>query len=703
MKKEFKKICLAFLLLFSANIFAQNNVGIGTTTPEKTALLDLSATDKGLLIPRLTTAQRIAIPVTNSSDGLMVYDIDVNCVFYYTKTTNTWISLCTSSNGATGATGPTGATGTIGQTGATGIQGLTGATGAVGPTGATGASGVNGIAGATGPTGIVGITGPIGPTGPTGFTGTTGATGSTGVTGPTGIAGNNGATGSTGVTGPTGITGVTGSIGITGATGTTGVTGPTGSSAADAWLLLGNASTTPGTNFLGTTDAKNLIFKTNNTEAARLTTNSNLLVGTTTDASIKMHVLSSSNAYTVFSSSNTAADGASGTGDAIFGTTNQSGSAGIWATNGNADGTGVMGTGNSLGTIYLPQGSGAAFTGQWFGSFSLASDSTNTTVHSGSIDYDNNYAGSYSKATTSVNSNTSMYRFGSYGSLIDNGSAYGRRSGGVLGFVNSDAAIDYTWGSLGYISSGNTLYGGYFESVGGHNDGTGFIDNGGLGSNNIEIIGRKYQTIGIGANGGLMGAHISGALYGATIKGERYGLLVDGNSYFKGNTVILNESKYGKIIPTYATSSTSNDVYAKGTGVLVNGRVTIAFDENYSSLVSSETPIVITVTPMGESKGVYVTNITNRSFTVVENMSGNSNVEFTWIAIATKANSKDIPEELLSTDFHNNLNSFLGSESNSQINRGYLWWDGYKVRYDQPSKTGIPRSKVSLIKREVKK
>jgi hypothetical protein len=37
-----------------------------------------------------------------------------------------------------------------------------------------------------------------------------------------------------------------------------------------SWLLLGNAGTTPGTNFLGTTDANDLVFKTNSVEGFRL-------------------------------------------------------------------------------------------------------------------------------------------------------------------------------------------------------------------------------------------------------------------------------------------------------------------------------------------------------------------------------------------------------------------------------------------------
>ncbi len=53
---------------------AQDNVGIGTATPDPSALLDLSATNKGLLIPRVTVSQRdaISLPAT----GLMIYNLD---------------------------------------------------------------------------------------------------------------------------------------------------------------------------------------------------------------------------------------------------------------------------------------------------------------------------------------------------------------------------------------------------------------------------------------------------------------------------------------------------------------------------------------------------------------------------------------------------------------------------------------------------
>ena len=51
-----------------------NNVGIGSTTPEVSAALEVSSTTKGFLFPRMTSTQRLAIgtPAT----GLMVYQTD---------------------------------------------------------------------------------------------------------------------------------------------------------------------------------------------------------------------------------------------------------------------------------------------------------------------------------------------------------------------------------------------------------------------------------------------------------------------------------------------------------------------------------------------------------------------------------------------------------------------------------------------------
>lgn len=73
--------CASVLLLSSLTTSAQQNVGIGTTTPHASAALDVSATNKGLLVPRLTQAQRTAM--TNVADGLLVFQTNNGGGFWY--------------------------------------------------------------------------------------------------------------------------------------------------------------------------------------------------------------------------------------------------------------------------------------------------------------------------------------------------------------------------------------------------------------------------------------------------------------------------------------------------------------------------------------------------------------------------------------------------------------------------------------------
>ncbi|MBL0328536.1 MAG: tail fiber domain-containing protein [Bacteroidetes bacterium] len=236
---------LSVLLPKSNN--AQDNVGIGTTTPDATAILELLSANKGLLVPRMNTAGMLAI--ATPANSLLIYNTDSMCYFFYRVPTTTWVSLCNGTGGGgSGATGPTGPAGTAGATGPTGTAGATGATG-IGTTGATGATGPTGAVGPTGfgagTPGATGATGPTGTTGVTGIAGATGATGSIGATGATGVVGATGATGAVGATGTAGATGATGTAGATGATGTAGATGATGATGtADATGAVGATGAT---------------------------------------------------------------------------------------------------------------------------------------------------------------------------------------------------------------------------------------------------------------------------------------------------------------------------------------------------------------------------------------------------------------------------------------------------------------------------
>lgn len=61
--------------------YSGGNVGVGTATPAASAALDVTATDKGMLVPRLTQDQRdaVAAPAT----GLLIYQTDSTPGFYF--------------------------------------------------------------------------------------------------------------------------------------------------------------------------------------------------------------------------------------------------------------------------------------------------------------------------------------------------------------------------------------------------------------------------------------------------------------------------------------------------------------------------------------------------------------------------------------------------------------------------------------------
>ncbi len=82
---------LFLALLFAATIttgFAQ--VGIGTTNPNGSSVLDLTATDKAFIPPRMNTIQQNAI--SNPAMGMMIYNTDSNCIVIYRGAA--WFSVC---------------------------------------------------------------------------------------------------------------------------------------------------------------------------------------------------------------------------------------------------------------------------------------------------------------------------------------------------------------------------------------------------------------------------------------------------------------------------------------------------------------------------------------------------------------------------------------------------------------------------------
>jgi trimeric autotransporter adhesin len=80
MKSAFRLLVLVpFLSLTIFSAFAQ--IGIGTTSPNSSAILDINSTTKGFLIPRMTETERLGISAP--AQGLLVYQTDGSIGLYH--------------------------------------------------------------------------------------------------------------------------------------------------------------------------------------------------------------------------------------------------------------------------------------------------------------------------------------------------------------------------------------------------------------------------------------------------------------------------------------------------------------------------------------------------------------------------------------------------------------------------------------------
>ncbi len=90
-------LSLAFLGL--STTYAQG-VGIGTTDPHASSILDVESTEKGFLPPRMNTTARDAINGGVFEPGLTIYNTDDNCLQWWNGTD--WFDPCDGSGGGNG-------------------------------------------------------------------------------------------------------------------------------------------------------------------------------------------------------------------------------------------------------------------------------------------------------------------------------------------------------------------------------------------------------------------------------------------------------------------------------------------------------------------------------------------------------------------------------------------------------------------------
>ena len=76
-----KRLFFFLLSVLTVAVAESQNIGIGTTTPKPSAKLDVTGTSSGLLIPSMTSLQRVSI--SSPAEGLLVYDLTALRLYQY--------------------------------------------------------------------------------------------------------------------------------------------------------------------------------------------------------------------------------------------------------------------------------------------------------------------------------------------------------------------------------------------------------------------------------------------------------------------------------------------------------------------------------------------------------------------------------------------------------------------------------------------
>ncbi|MCK4570006.1 MAG: hypothetical protein KAT76_06930, partial [Bacteroidales bacterium] len=283
-------------------------------------------------------------------------------------------------------------------------------------------------------------------------------------------------------------------------------------------------------------------------------------------------------------------------------------------------------------------------------------------------------------AVTGFNPQGTAYSFGVAGYTE---SSPDERAGGVLGsFGNA-----WAWGSLAYCASGGgSRYGGYFSNaIGGPGTGKAASD--------------PSSSIGIGVYGDLFGAHIDGNVYGLYASGENYGIYAHGDMYRTGADVHLQKDNNGHNNVMYTLVSTEMTVQTYGVGQLQNGKSTVYFDDAFANVVSSGEPVIVTITPIGQTKGVYLKKVDGNGFSVAENDNGKSSVQFSWIAIGKRAGFENmsLPADVIASDYNEKIQRGLVNDADLNAQGEGLYYQNGTLYNGQLPKTGNEGNNIALV------
>ena len=399
------------------------------------------------------------------------------------------------------------------------------------------------------------------------------------------------------------------------------------------WALLGNAGTTAGTNFLGTTDNQDLVFKTNNTERWRITQLSNelksngssILITSTSagnnaigfnNTSLSGNVLGNNNSFggisnTILGNNNTTAGGGP-LNCQLLGNNFTSGGGG--PINSVFIGNNINLGGSGPSNVLLLGGTGA--------------NALNVGVGMTTPSYPMDVIGAspiFTGRFTNVNTNgTGVFASGQGGGGYYLASGSGGAFSGSMGGIVCDASAA-TGTGIRSIGNGQTSYAAIAVGSGGAFGGSSF---------GVYGIG---NTVGNNIAGGYFNnGNNSFAYVGYTTAG---GVAQKINGPGAVSTIVKNTKN--ELVNLYCPEAPEVLFQDFGKGTLVNGVAHINLDEVFTKnvTINDKHPLRVIIQLEGDCKGVFVTNKTSNGFDVKELQGGNSNVTFTYFVTANRADA----------------------------------------------------------------
>jgi len=285
-------------------------------------------------------------------------------------------------------------------------------------------------------------------------------------------------------------------------------------------------------------------------------------------------------------------------------------------------------------------GSGVAISGTASSNTGLLGQSTSGLGVFGASSSGNGVQGNSTSGIGAYGQSSSNY--GLYGSSNATYGVYGSGASGVAGVSNAGAGTVGTstssYGVYGNSSSGTGVYG-----ISG--SGAGLV---GTSAASVALSVFNHTEIQAIQAGGGTSNDPNGFSLAAFESNGNPTFWVDnaGNAhvagliYTQGSCKSGCDASRGRSVVSYAAQTSEPTLEDFGRGIVSNGRARVRINQSFENATAGDASYMVFLSPEGPNRGLYVTGKTPAGFTVAEDQSGRSNLEFSYRIVARPYEAK---------------------------------------------------------------